>query len=63
MKNEKETIRVVYCEPGRIARITEIETGLEAMQRVVGGGYIEAYYHAEPGNYKLEEGQAHPCVH
>ena len=43
MKNEKETIRVVYCELGRIARITEIETGLEAMQRVVGGGYIEAY--------------------
>ena len=44
MKEEKNTIRVVYCEPGRIARITEIETGLDAMQRVVGGGYIEACY-------------------
>ena len=41
MKNQ--TIRVVLCEPGRTARVAEIGTGLEDLQRAV-GGYIETYY-------------------
>ena len=44
MENNKETIRVVYCEPGKLARIKEIGTELEDLQRAVGGGLIEAYY-------------------
>ena len=35
MHNEKETIRVVYCEPGKISRITEIGSSLEDLQRAV----------------------------
>ena len=38
-----ERIRVVLCEPGKIARITEIGTGLEELQATV-GGLIETYY-------------------
>ena len=37
------TIRVVLVEPGRLARIAEVGTALDAMQRTV-GGCIEAYY-------------------
>ena len=37
------TIHVVLVEPGKVARIAEIGTTLEAMQRTVGGN-IEAYY-------------------
>lgn len=37
------TIRVVLVEPGKLARIAEIGTTLDAMQRTVGGD-IEAYY-------------------
>ena len=44
MHNEKETIRVVYCEPGRTSRITEIGSSLEDLQRAVGGGLIEPFY-------------------
>ena len=44
MENNESTIRVVYCEPGRLARIREIGTELEDLQRAVGGGLIEAYY-------------------
>jgi len=44
LENNKETIRVVYCEPGKLARIKEIGTELEDLQRAVGGGLIEAYY-------------------
>ena len=40
---EPETIRVVLCEPGRKARIAQIGTGLEDLQKTV-GGLIEAYY-------------------
>ena len=36
-------IRVVYCEPGRPARVTQIGTALEDLQKAV-GGLIEAYY-------------------
>ena len=39
----KNTIQVVLVEPGKLARIAEIGTTLEAMQRTVGGN-IEAYY-------------------
>ena len=43
MEEDKETIRVVYCEPGRLARIIELGTELEDLQRAV-GGLIEPYY-------------------
>ena len=39
----KAKIRVVLCEPGKLARITEIGTELEDLQRAV-GGLIETYY-------------------
>ena len=39
----KAKIRVVLCEPGKLARITEIGTELEDLQRTV-GGLIETYY-------------------
>ena len=35
-------IKVVICEPGKVARIAEIDNTLEAMQEIV-GGYIETY--------------------
>ena len=37
------TIQVVLVEPGKLARIAEVGTTLDAMQRTVGGD-IEAYY-------------------
>ena len=40
----KGRIRVVYCEPGRVARTVEIGTELVDLQRAVGGGLIEPYY-------------------
>ena len=43
MKDNRETIRVVYCEPGKLARIKEIGTELEDLQRAV-GGLIETCY-------------------
>ena len=39
----KPVIRVVLCEPDRTARIAEIGTDLEDLQRAV-GGCIETYY-------------------
>lgn len=39
----KHKIRVVLCEPGRVARYAEIGTELEDLQKAV-GGMIEAYY-------------------
>lgn len=39
----KAKIKVVLCEPGRIARVVDIGTELEDLQKVV-GGLIEAYY-------------------
>jgi len=38
-----EKIRVVYCEPGKLARVEEIGTGLKDLQQAV-GGLIETYY-------------------
>ena len=43
-ENVKGRIRVVYCEPGRLARTVEIGTELVDLQRSVGGGLIEPYY-------------------
>lgn len=39
----EKPMRVVLCEPGKLARVTYIQPGLESMQRIV-GGYIEPYY-------------------
>ena len=39
-----ERIKVIVCEPGKMARVAEIGTGLEDLQRAVGGGLIETYY-------------------
>ena len=39
----QNTIQVVLVEPGKLARIAEVGTTLDAMQRTVGGD-IEAYY-------------------
>ena len=44
MEDKQEKIKVVYCEPGKNARIVEIGTELSDLQRVVGGGFIETYY-------------------
>ena len=44
MEKNAETIRVVYCEPGRLARVTEIGTQLKDLQEAVGGGFIETFY-------------------
>ncbi len=38
-----DTIRVVLLEPGKTARIVDLDRSLEGMQKAV-GGYIEAYY-------------------
>lgn len=43
MAKENEMMKVVLLEPGKIAKITEIDGSLEGMQKVV-GGYIEAFY-------------------
>ena len=40
---KEQTMRVVICEPGKLSRIAEIQSGLESLQQVV-GGYIEPYY-------------------
>ena len=42
--SEEQRIKVLYCEPGRKARIAEIGTELSDLQRAVGGGFIETYY-------------------
>ena len=43
-KSLKETIRVVLCEPGKYARVADIDASLEGLQAAVGGGLIEAVY-------------------
>lgn len=40
---QNDMIQVVLLEPGKEARITEIDSSLEGMQKVV-GGYIEVTY-------------------
>ena len=40
---KEKKIKVVLCEPGKIARVAEIGTELSDLQRVV-GGLIEPYY-------------------
>ena len=39
-----EKIKVIVCEPGKMARVVEIGTSLEELQSAVGGGLIETYY-------------------
>ena len=41
--SEEKKIKVVLLEPGKLARIAEIGTSLEDLQKVV-DGLIEAYY-------------------
>ena len=43
MIKENKMMKVVLLEPGKTAKITEIDGSLEGMQKVV-GGYIEAFY-------------------
>lgn len=40
---KKETLRVVLLEPGKLARIAEIEHSLRALQRAVGGKIEDMY--------------------
>lgn len=40
---QKDTMKVVLLEPGKMAKVVEMGTSLEAMQQAV-GGMIEAYY-------------------
>ena len=42
-EQKADTIRVVLLEPGKLARVADIEASLEGMQRVVGGD-IEGFY-------------------
>ena len=42
-KDITNTIRVVLCEPDKVARIANIDASLAGMQKAV-GGLIEAYY-------------------
>ena len=46
---EPAKIKVVYCEPGCAAKVEEIGTKLEDLQRAV-GGWIETYYGLEDPN-------------
>ena len=47
MKRE-EKIKVILLEPGKLARVAEVEHTLDNLQRMVGGGLIEpCYYFAE----------------
>ena len=43
---KSETIKVVMCEPGKKAYITDISNDLQKMQKTV-GGLIELYYLTE----------------
>ncbi len=43
---KEEKIKVVLCEPGKLAKSATIEASLESYQKTV-GGYIEAYYPVE----------------
>lgn len=38
----KDTIRVVFCEPMKYARVADIDASLKGLQAAVGGGHIEA---------------------
>lgn len=42
-QHKPETMQVLYVEPGKRARVTTIQSGLESLQKMV-GGYIEAVY-------------------
>ena len=53
---QSPTIQVVLVEPGKLARIAEVGTTLEAMQQAVGGD-IEAYYPFEEQVHCLQRGR------
>lgn len=40
---KENTMRVVICEPGKLARVALVQPGLESLQSIV-GGYIEPFY-------------------
>lgn len=42
-QEKSDTIKVVLLEPGKLARIADIDASLKGMQKIVGGS-IEAYY-------------------
>lgn len=42
-QEKSDTIKVVLLEPGKLARVADINASLEGMQKIV-GGCIEAYY-------------------
>jgi hypothetical protein len=42
-QEKSDTIKVVLLEPGKLARIADIDASLEGMQKIV-GGCIEGYY-------------------
>lgn len=50
-----EKIKVVLLEPGKIARVTEIDASLEGMQSVVGGLIEPGYYFQEPVCFIVNE--------
>ncbi len=43
-----EKIKVLLLEPDKVAKVVEIGTSLEAMQKVVGGLIETAYYYDDP---------------
>ncbi len=51
-------ITVVMLEPGKLAKVTEINSSLASMQAAVGGGLIEAVYPFE--EVLLREGHHYP---
>lgn len=50
-----EKIKVVLLEPGKIARVTEIDASLEGMQKVVGGLIEPGYFFQEPVCFIVNE--------
>lgn len=66
MTNDENKMTAVICSPGKEARIAEIGTSLEDMQKVV-GGYIEPFYFTDEDEVLIicnEEGKFNgmrPC--
>lgn len=46
--NQKEKIKVLLLEPNKLARVSEIDSTLEGMQKIVGGSIEAAYFFDEP---------------
>ena len=60
---KEEKIKVVFCEPGKVARVTEITNTLEGLQATVKGD-IEAFYPFEEAVCIVcnEEGKFNGCA-